>query len=252
MMQINYPMSYIVEHQQEQLANKEERAISSLEAKLDKVSDIIEHLDVEIFQDESGDNQSHSTRNEKVTQNHGGMLKEKLRHENKIKKSDQLVQAECMEKSSFRERRLQLPVPTPGPKRIIAFHATISQDIKAYITKGQKIIFDTVNLNIGGCFEKTTGVFTAPINGLYLFSVSIESYASNNKAFLACNGAALSQIALYPSTLDSYRYDQASTTATVQLKVGDRIWIEHSSNNHFTTYVGDMQSSFTGALISQV
>ncbi|KAL4239189.1 hypothetical protein ACF0H5_000006 [Mactra antiquata] len=244
-------LSNVLEHQQEQLADKE-MAISNLEAKLDKVSDIIEHLDVEIFQDESGDYQSHSTRNEKETQNHGGMFKEKLRHENKIKKSDQLVQAESMEKSSFRERRLQLPVPTQGPKMNVAFHATISQDIKAFLTHGQKIIFDLVNLNIGGYFEKTTGIFTAPINGLYLFSVTITSYESNNKVFLTRNGFPYGQIEVHPSSIDSSQYDQASLTAAMQLNAGDLISVIHSSTYQLVTYVGGQQSSFTGVLISQV
>jgi hypothetical protein len=55
---------------------------------------------------------------------------------------------------------------------------------------GAKIIFDTIGHNTGNNFNTTTGRFTAPVTGVYLFSISMwVQAASNPQIILRVNNA---------------------------------------------------------------
>jgi len=53
----------------------------------------------------------------------------------------------------------------------IAFHASLSSDIRG-TTNRQTIVFDQVDTNLGGGYNGTTGVFTAPVAGTYVFTIT--------------------------------------------------------------------------------
>jgi len=53
----------------------------------------------------------------------------------------------------------------------IAFHARLASRIKG-TTSGQTVVFNQVDTNLGGCYNATTGVFTAPVAGTYVFSLT--------------------------------------------------------------------------------
>ncbi|VDI61421.1 Hypothetical predicted protein [Mytilus galloprovincialis] len=52
----------------------------------------------------------------------------------------------------------------------IAFSATRTTDIT--LSSLQTLLFDKVYLNEGGGYNAHTGLFTAPVNGIYYFAVS--------------------------------------------------------------------------------
>ncbi|KAK7506694.1 hypothetical protein BaRGS_00002169 [Batillaria attramentaria] len=82
----------------------------------------------------------------------------------------------------------------------VAFNARLTGPTD--FTGESTIIFDAVDLNQGGGYDKLTGIFTAPVNGLYVFSLKIAhtppgsihvyvsegnlSKASSESCFLKC------------------------------------------------------------------
>jgi hypothetical protein len=50
----------------------------------------------------------------------------------------------------------------------------------ASVTKHQTIIYDSVDLNIGNGYDKTTGKFTTPSSGLYVFHITTGSLDSSH------------------------------------------------------------------------
>ena len=71
----------------------------------------------------------------------------------------------------------QSPVWTPRPiKYQIAFYAGLSKSIEAKpVGKDCHLRFETVILNLGGGYNSSTGVFTAPVSGVYIFVVVISA-----------------------------------------------------------------------------
>jgi hypothetical protein len=65
----------------------------------------------------------------------------------------------------------------------VAFHAVAYSS-----TSSKTIIFDHVITNIGGGYDKATGVFTVPTPGLYVMSWTIETYGRLTEAVLLVNG----------------------------------------------------------------
>ena len=55
----------------------------------------------------------------------------------------------------------------------VGFSARFSSTTTVSVTETQNIVFDHVDLNQGQGYDKTTGVFTAPVSGLYQFSLHI-------------------------------------------------------------------------------
>lgn len=54
---------------------------------------------------------------------------------------------------------------------LIGFHARLTDDVDAPNPK--TLVLDRVEYNAGGGYDSTTGIFTAPVTGLYLFLATI-------------------------------------------------------------------------------
>ncbi|KAL2087927.1 hypothetical protein ACEWY4_016755 [Coilia grayii] len=102
------------------------------------------------------------------------------------------------------------------------------------------LVYKGVFLNYGGAYNPSTGVFTAPVNGVYSFNYHIYGYSSNRMGVsLFKNEERISTAYDHPS-IDST--DTASNSALLSLNKGDevtiRLWAGHtlymSSNNHNT------------------
>lgn len=95
----------------------------------------------------------------------------------------------------------------------ISFSATRTTDIK--LSSLQPLVFDKVYLNEGGGYNEHTGLFTAPVNGIYYFAVSFLAVRSSTNLMLIKNNHEVGR---------GYGYkhvDIGSIVSTVQLKRGD-------------------------------
>ncbi|XP_062615561.1 cerebellin-3-like [Saccostrea cucullata] len=128
-------------------------------------------------------------------------------------------------------------------KQTIAFQTTLSsslQNIKSY----QAVIFDTVKLNEGNGYDKTTGIFTAPEDGVYTFSWAIAS--AGGKYFIseiAHNGKPIAYS--YSDGSGRTGYVTSSNTANIKMKKGDKAGIR-AHNGYGKFALGGYYCTFSG------
>jgi len=130
----------------------------------------------------------------------------------------------------------------------VAFFAYLSQSLSlASVTKHQTIIYDSIDLNIGNGYDKTTGKFTTPSSGLYVFHVTTGSFDRSHSIVELVVNNVVKDIG-WADSMD--HEDRAvSTTATpVSLNEGDvvlaRIGEYHRGNKIESNKF--IRSSFSG------
>ncbi|WAQ97118.1 C1QL4-like protein [Mya arenaria] len=133
----------------------------------------------------------------------------------------------------------------------IAFHAVCDVQKVEGLCAGQVIRFETPLLNHGDSYSPLDGVFTAPIHGLFHFSVSILSdYPPKNhvEAEVVKNGNCLARIHAYSA---ERMRDQGSVAVTTELHAQDKVWVRLIYPATAAIF-GSRWSSFTGHLIAKL
>jgi hypothetical protein len=105
--------------------------------------------------------------------------------------------------------------------------------------------FSNVVLNIGNAFDSSTGIFTAPRSGIYLFSVVVSS--QDNDLLIVKIMQNYYQIGLAMAGDESHA--TGSFTVVSYLSVGDRIWVETSSYGEDKIYIRSHYTQFVGVQI---
>lgn len=108
----------------------------------------------------------------------------------------------------------------------------------------QTVQFPKIITNVGNGFDSLTGIFRAPVPGLYLFSASILSHAGNEvRCQIVHNGEGL----VYIFAGDTATYSTGAKSIVLDLVKNDEVWIKivHSDDNIY----GYSWSSFMGVLI---
>jgi len=123
--------------------------------------------------------------------------------------------------------------PTP-----VYFYA---QKTSSYGAQGP-IPFEVVVVNIGDALNLRTGVFTAPVSGVYFFSFDAYSDSGESRVHLQKNGVNVGQSFDYDY---NYRSQQLHLASILQLDAGDEIQvylgtgrIYEDGNSHFTHFTG--------------
>eukprot|EP00745_Piridium_sociabile_P000458 TRINITY_DN1029_c0_g1_i14.p1 TRINITY_DN1029_c0_g1~~TRINITY_DN1029_c0_g1_i14.p1 ORF type:complete len:223 (-),score=44.31 TRINITY_DN1029_c0_g1_i14:188-856(-) len=109
----------------------------------------------------------------------------------------------------------------------------------------QTVVFDNVVTNIGSGYNHTDGLFIAPVNGSYVFSLHQMNADVHNALVLAIvkNGAVL-DLALAEGS--GAAYDQGSSMVTTQLTAGDHVWVRQDSGDGVR---GSYWTIFSGFLL---
>jgi len=136
----------------------------------------------------------------------------------------------------------------------IAFHASLYSAIPG-TTSGRTIVFDQVDTNLGGGYSGITrGVFTAPVAGTYVFSLTIymyydrnrsSSYASNGDLYIMKNQD--ESIRVFVNLDNNAHRGTASGTTVLSLNKGDHVRVQARTVNMYIG--GNNYSYFSGFLL---
>ncbi|KAK7506691.1 hypothetical protein BaRGS_00002166 [Batillaria attramentaria] len=128
----------------------------------------------------------------------------------------------------------------------VAFQVRFSAAISVDVTNHQTLVFDVVELNQGGAYDKDTGFFTAPVSGLYQFHVHLAHTPPGRvQVFIVRNGREVAEV---ESSGDDAYMDRSSNSVVVQLSPGDKVWVRRD-NGDVTKIQGGYRTSFSGILV---
>lgn len=111
----------------------------------------------------------------------------------------------------------------------------------------QIIVYPVVAQNDGNGYDRTTGIFTAPVAGLYLFTVQAMVYAGEfyYHAIVKDSNTHLVYSAAYE---DSGSPTTSSTTAAY-LNIGGKVWVKCLNKGSSKILATSNYNQFLGILI---
>ena len=131
----------------------------------------------------------------------------------------------------------------------VAFEATISGGKHIHTNIDDKIVFETVSLNVGQGYKSGNGTFIAPIDGIYIFSTSVMmqgTSATDHEMHVIIEKNNAEIAGAYGNNQGVYEH--SSVTAAMSLKAGDNVAVTVERHSGITFY-GDNLTSFTGFLL---
>jgi hypothetical protein len=129
-----------------------------------------------------------------------------------------------------------------------------AQKTSSYGEQGP-IPFEIAAVNIGGALDIKTGMFTAPVSGVYFFSFDAYSNSNEGRVQLQKNGVNVGQSYDYHrGGYGGSHSPQLHLASILQLDAGDEIQINlrsgqiyEDANGHYTHFVGMLLND--GALL---
>ncbi|XP_052233698.1 complement C1q tumor necrosis factor-related protein 3-like [Dreissena polymorpha] len=130
----------------------------------------------------------------------------------------------------------------------VRFHARLSDGHRSYTTN-QDVVYSTVLINDGGGYSPTTGHFTAPVAGVYMFTVQYCPY-SNKYAYLEIVHAGRDLQRSMHNGQEGATSVCVSMQAFTKVAMGDKVWVRAISSSEIYHFGSSRWNSFAGLLIS--
>lgn len=144
-----------------------------------------------------------------------------------------------------------LPTVMQNPYKFLAYRNT------TLTTSSTPIAFDTKLFDTGTNYDTTTGKFTAPVAGFYVFSAQVSlTYASTGDGIgitVLKNGASYINLGIIVTTYNSsFTEESGGTTPPISLAANDYIQILSNEQGGKTINIGaaPLQTFFGGYLLS--
>ena len=141
-----------------------------------------------------------------------------------------------------RYRRASLP-------REMAFSSYLNSAVE-HLSPGYVIKCDKVLINDGDSYNPLTGIFTVPIDGVYLLTYTIDSFTETHIK-LVTDGINTSDAVSDPHVLRNDFEIMSSNTIIVRLRQGQSVWLEEYDNTdgQISGYDGYRLTTFSGVLL---
>lgn len=129
----------------------------------------------------------------------------------------------------------------------VAFSVRFYADPVNNVGNGATLRFDSVMQNLGDGYKPVTGLFTAPVSGLYVFSLHFMGSDTQQWTQLAItkNGYVMLDVDYTEGNGDLH--DQSSGLATTHLAAGEQVWVKHYAGG--TSIRGGLFTTFSGFLV---
>ncbi|KAH3856535.1 complement C1q-like protein 4 [Dreissena polymorpha] len=133
-----------------------------------------------------------------------------------------------------------------GSATSVAFQAFLSKNVA--FPQISVVIFDVVPVNLGNAYNPITGIFTAPVNGTYLFAMSIGNPTGKPSTIRMKKNQ---EYIAYAFAGWTSGWDQGSQTTVVRMSVGDVMFVEGENHVSGNALEFGKHSSMTGTLINK-
>ncbi|XP_056013572.1 multimerin-2 isoform X2 [Ostrea edulis] len=125
----------------------------------------------------------------------------------------------------------------------VAFTAGVTSSSSTW--NSGTLVFPVVINNIGGGYNPSTGVFTAPTEGHYVFFVTVVEYnKQDSRVEIVLNGSSKVGTMGHPSA----GYQTGANMAVLRLQQGDTVWIKHYHGKGYYTETVPL-TTFSGFLL---
>merc|ERR1712212_165740 len=129
----------------------------------------------------------------------------------------------------------------------VAFSAGLSHH--EYLTANQKVKYDTIYTNVGGAYDSSTGIFTCPTPGLYVFQFHALSHSNSNMWLeLHHNYNYVSSIWGHVDN----DYSAGGNSVILRLAKNDQVYILTADKTDLYGQPAEVYGTFSGYLISGV
>ncbi|XP_062566830.1 uncharacterized protein LOC134229134 [Saccostrea cucullata] len=128
----------------------------------------------------------------------------------------------------------------------VAFTAGITSQDTSW--SGSTLVFPKIIFNTGGGYNPTTGMFTAPVDGHYVFFVCVQSYNTNEIwVDIVLNGESQVRTMAHDKHDKDY-FETGVNLVVLRLNQGDKVWVKRSRG---TGYYSDSVpiTTFSGFLL---
>nr|XP_022293110.1 uncharacterized protein LOC111103848 isoform X2 [Crassostrea virginica] len=145
--------------------------------------------------------------------------------------------------SSLELFRINQTLSKCDPKQKVAFTAGVTSVSTTW--NSGTLIFNSVILNVGNGYNPSTGVFTSPVAGTYVFYVTAVEYI---KQYLMVDIVLNSLSKVRTIGESNASYQTGTNMVVLNLQKGDSVWVRHASGKgYYTNFVPI--TTFTGLLV---
>ena len=127
---------------------------------------------------------------------------------------------------------------------IVAFTAAATSDQEVEI--GERYVFDNVLTNVGGGYDSDSSEFICPLDGYYMFTISIMSQIGVPAYGVVSVEGVHGPVALGDGRNGAH-YGHATSTHFTHCTQGQKVWVENIYANSYL--YGERYSSFSGILV---